>query len=79
MRDDPCLRCTLPDCDDGSPVCALRLHKQAAQRRWYAVHAERMREKSRRYAANNPEKRAASNRRYYVANRDRLLADRAAR
>lgn len=25
MRDDPCLSCTLPDCDDRSPKCAIRL------------------------------------------------------
>lgn len=24
MSDDPCFRCTLPDCDEGSPHCRLR-------------------------------------------------------
>jgi len=28
MTGDPCLRCTLPDCDERSPRCALRrLHQ----------------------------------------------------
>lgn len=24
MRDDPCFRCPLPDCDDASPRCVVR-------------------------------------------------------
>ena len=31
MRDDPCFRCPLPDCDDRHPRCVVRL----IQRRYY--------------------------------------------
>lgn len=33
MHDHPCLHCTLPDCDEASPRCALRVAYNRAQSR----------------------------------------------
>lgn len=33
MMDDPCFKCTLPDCDETSPKCDLRKLYQAADRK----------------------------------------------
>lgn len=33
MHDHPCLHCTLPDCEEGSPRCALRTAYNRAQYR----------------------------------------------